>query len=134
MGGQISLMYAALFPDEVKSLWLLDPGGIWSAPPGELHNMIKLPGKTRSWPEAKMNSPRYLHLRMADPPFIPRPMLNVIAKERIRNYELEKRILKEIICRFNREVCDRPKNAHIDYIRAIKIAPLIRPRLRSCTS
>lgn len=33
---------------------------------------------------------------MADPPFIPRPMLNVMAQERIRNYDLEKRILKEL--------------------------------------
>jgi pimeloyl-ACP methyl ester carboxylesterase len=33
---------------------------------------------------------------MTDPPFIPRPVLNVMARERIRNYELEKRILKEI--------------------------------------
>ena len=35
-------------------------------------------------------------LVMADPPFIPRPMLNVMAKERIRNYELEKRIFKDL--------------------------------------
>jgi pimeloyl-ACP methyl ester carboxylesterase len=33
---------------------------------------------------------------MADPPFIPRPMLNIMARERIHNYELEKRIFKEI--------------------------------------
>ena len=33
---------------------------------------------------------------MSDPPFIPRPMLNVMAQERIRNFTLEQRIFKEI--------------------------------------
>ncbi len=33
---------------------------------------------------------------MSEPPFIPRPMLNVMARERINNYDLEKRIFKEL--------------------------------------
>src|SRR5690606_18357664 len=31
MGGAISVAYAALYPKEVKSLWLVDSAGFWSA-------------------------------------------------------------------------------------------------------
>jgi len=33
---------------------------------------------------------------MADGPFIPRPMVDVLARERIRNFDLEQRIFKQI--------------------------------------
>lgn len=42
MGGQIALSYTALHPEKVKSLWLLDPAGIWSAPESELQKIIRL--------------------------------------------------------------------------------------------
>jgi len=32
MGGQISLIYISLYAGDVKSLWLIDPGGVLSAP------------------------------------------------------------------------------------------------------
>jgi pimeloyl-ACP methyl ester carboxylesterase len=97
MGGHISLMYAALYPDEVKSLWLLDPGGIWSAPSSGLREMITKTGENSLMARNEDEFAKIFAFVMADPPFIPRPMLNVMAKERIRNYELEKRILKEIV-------------------------------------
>ena len=96
MGGQISLMYAALYPDEIKSLWLLDPGGIWSAPPSELREIIVKTGENPLMARNEDEFAKIFAFVMADPPFIPRPMLNVMAKARISNYELEKRILKEI--------------------------------------
>jgi len=96
MGGHVSMMYAALYPDEVKSLWLLDPGGIWSAPPSEFQQMITTTGENPLMARNEDEFAKIFAFVMADPPFIPRPMLNVMARERIRNYELEKRILKEI--------------------------------------
>ena len=96
MGGHISMMYAALYPDEVKSLWLLDPAGIWSAPPSEFQKIITTTGENPLMARSEDEFAKIFAFVMADPPFIPRPILNVIAQERIRNYELEKRILKEI--------------------------------------
>jgi pimeloyl-ACP methyl ester carboxylesterase len=96
MGGHISMMYAALFPDEVKSLWLLDPGGIWSAPSSELREIIAKTGENPLMARNEDEFAKIFAFVMSDPPFIPRPILNVMARERIRNYELEKRILKEI--------------------------------------
>lgn len=96
MGGHISMMYAFLYPDEVKSLWLIDPGGIWSAPPSELHEIIAKTGKNPLMAKNEDEFAGIFAFVMADPPFIPRPILNVMAQERIRNYELEKRIFKDL--------------------------------------
>ena len=96
MGGHISMMYAALYPDDVKSLWLLDPGGIWSAPRSELGEIILQTGKNPLMARNEDEFARIFTFVMADHPFIPRPILNVMAQERIRNYDLEKRIFKEL--------------------------------------
>jgi pimeloyl-ACP methyl ester carboxylesterase len=96
MGGHISMMYAALFPDEVNSLWLLDPGGVWSAPSSGLREIIVKTGENPLIAKSEDEFAKIFAFVMADPPFIPRPMLNIMARERIHNYELEKRIFKEI--------------------------------------
>jgi pimeloyl-ACP methyl ester carboxylesterase len=96
MGGQISMMYAALYPEEVKSLWLLNPGGIWSAPPSEFRQIISKSNENPLMAKNEDEFAKIFSFVMADPPFIPRPILNVMAQERIRNYELEKRIFKEL--------------------------------------
>jgi len=96
MGGHISMMYAALYPDEVQSLWLLDPGGIWSAPPGELHKVIVEGGENPLMAKNEDDFARIFAFVMSEPPFIPRPMLNAMARERINNYDLEKRIFMEL--------------------------------------
>ena len=114
MGGYISMMYAFIYPDEVKSLWLLDPGGIWSAPPSELHEIITKTGKNPLMAKNEDEFARIFAFVMSDPPFIPRPILNVMAQERIRNYELEKRIFKEL-------TADSAEN----YVKGLKTPTLI---------
>jgi pimeloyl-ACP methyl ester carboxylesterase len=89
-------MYAALYPGEVKSLWLLDPGGIWSAPQSEVHTILARAGENPLMARSEAEFAQIFHFVMAKPPFIPRPMLNVMAQERIRNYKLEERIFKAI--------------------------------------
>jgi pimeloyl-ACP methyl ester carboxylesterase len=39
---------------------------------------------------------KLFQLVMSSPPYIPRPILNVLASQRIKNYTLEQRIFKEI--------------------------------------
>ncbi len=96
MGGQICLMYAFFYPDEVKSLWLLDPGGIWSAPKSEFQQMIAKTGENPLMARNEDEFAKTFSFVMSDHPFVPRPILNVMAQERIRNYDLEKRIIKEL--------------------------------------
>lgn len=95
MGGHIAMTYAALYPAEVKSMWLLDPGGIWSAPESDLDKMLKN-GDNPLIAGNEDEFARIFDFVMSKPPFIPRPILNVMARERIKNVELEKKIFKEI--------------------------------------
>ncbi|UUZ77941.1 alpha/beta hydrolase [Polaromonas sp. P1(28)-13] len=80
MGGHIALTYAALHPAEVKSLWLLDPAGVWSAPESELRKIVRQTGKNPLMARSEDEFAGIFAFVMSDPPFIPRPMLNVIAQ------------------------------------------------------
>lgn len=97
MGGQIAMAYAALYPDEVKSLWLLDPAGIWSAPESDLRKVIAKTGKNPLMPQTEDEFAELIPFVMADAPFIPRPLMNVMARERILNYTLEEKIFPQLI-------------------------------------
>lgn len=96
MGGQIALTYAELYTADVRSLWLIDPAGVWSAPKSEVRTLIETTGHN---PLLVTNEDEFIQLVpfvMADPPFVPRPIMNVLAKERIDNFELEKKIFTQI--------------------------------------
>ena len=80
MGGQISVLYAAAYPAEVKSLWLLDAGGLRTAPPSDMDKIKANP----------KNFDSEADLAMSDPPFIPKPMMDYIGQERAKNAEMEK--------------------------------------------
>lgn len=96
MGGHIALTYAALHPAEVKSLWLLDPAGVWSAPESELRKIVRQTGKNPLMARSEDEFAGIFAFVMSDPPFIPRPVLNVIARERIQNFALEERMFKQL--------------------------------------
>ena len=96
MGGHIAMTYAALYPGEVKSLWLLDPSGVWSAPKSMVRTAIETTGKNPLTVKTEEDFVALLQWVMSKPPFVPRPILNVLARERIANNTLEERIFREI--------------------------------------
>jgi pimeloyl-ACP methyl ester carboxylesterase len=97
MGGHIALSYAARHPAEVGSLWLIDTGGIWSAPKSELANLIEQSGRNPLIAKSEEEFAQTFAFVMHDPPFIPRPVINVMAQERIRNVALAQNIFKQLI-------------------------------------
>jgi len=96
MGGQIAMAYAALYPKEVGSLWLLNPAGIWNAPRSELAQIVLGTGRNPLIARSEDDFAETFAFVMSDPPFVPRPILNVFAQERIRNADLEERIFVKI--------------------------------------
>lgn len=96
MGGHIAATYAAKYPDEVLSLWLLNAGGAWSAPKSELSTRIEAGEGNPLLAQNEDQFAEIFSFVMAEPPFIPRPILNVFAQDRIKNYELERRIFDDI--------------------------------------
>jgi pimeloyl-ACP methyl ester carboxylesterase len=96
MGGHIALTYAALYPKEVESLWLLNAAGVWSAPPSELRRTITETGENPMIVRTEDEFARLVSLVTDKPLMIPRPFLDVLARERIRNRDLEQRIFKQL--------------------------------------
>ena len=97
MGGQIAMAYAELYRDEVKSLWLLDPAGIWEAPKSEFAEIYQKTGKNPLIIRSEDDFANAVKFAMSDPPFAPRPILNTLAQERIRNADLEEKIFQQIV-------------------------------------
>ena len=96
MGGHIAMTYAALYPEEVRSLWLFDPGGVWSAPKTAAIAAIDSTGENPLLIRKEEDMENLFKLAASDPPFIPGPIINVMARKRIQNYALEQRIFQEI--------------------------------------
>jgi len=96
MGGHIALSYAAAYPQDVASLWLLDPGGVWSATPSELAKIVESTGRNPLMARSGDEFAKVFEFSMSDPPWIPRAMLDVMAKERAKNFDLEGKIFDQI--------------------------------------
>lgn len=97
MGGQIALTYAALYPNEVASLWLLNPAGVWTAPRSETARIVIETGRNPLLVRNEDEFAKLIDFVMSEPPFVPRPILNVMAQERISNVALEERIFSQIV-------------------------------------
>jgi pimeloyl-ACP methyl ester carboxylesterase len=95
MGGQIALTWAAAHPQEVRSLWLLDPGGLWSAPESEMTRRMREDGKNPLLVSSEDDFASLMNLTMSHPPPIPRFLQDVMARRRIANRPLEERIQKQ---------------------------------------
>lgn len=97
MGGFIAATWAAKHPQEVKSLWLLAPGGVATAPPSDLTSLLRL--SNASNPLLARNEAEFrttFHFVMSDPPWVPGPVLDVLARRRMANHELEQQIFVAI--------------------------------------
>jgi pimeloyl-ACP methyl ester carboxylesterase len=97
MGGHIAMTYAALYPEDVKSLWLLNPAGVWSVPKSVAMITYDMTEQNPLLIRKEEDIMTLLQLAMSNPPYIPRPIRNVEARQRIKNYTLEQRIFKEMV-------------------------------------
>ena len=96
MGGSISVAYAAMYPESVESLWLLDSAGFWSA---GIHEAFE-DATPDDNPLVIDSTEQYFELYklvMFDPPYIPRSVQAVFAQDSIVNRELHKNILEQIV-------------------------------------
>lgn len=97
MGGQISMAYAAKYPADVSSLWLLAPAGVWSAPKSELARLTQEQGRNPLIARNEDEFAQMVDFVMNDPPFVPRVILNVMAQERIQNVALASHIFGQSV-------------------------------------
>lgn len=95
MGGHIAMTYAALFPDDVRSLWLLDTAGVWSAPKGEMHRHAAATGENLLLASSVAEFERLFAFVMHRPPRVPRAVMRVLAEQRMANLAVERRIFAQ---------------------------------------
>jgi len=94
MGGNISGQYAALFQDDLKSLFLIAPGGVISSKPSKMYQMLK---KDKPNPLVARNPEEYeklLEFVFVKKPFIPGPMKSYLTEVAIENQNLNKKIFQ----------------------------------------
>ncbi|MDF1763782.1 MAG: alpha/beta hydrolase [Oleibacter sp.] len=96
MGGHIALTYAAMYPNQVQSLWLLDPGGFWSAPKSEFLLHFEETGENILSARTLKEFHGVFDFVMSKPPFVPGFVLDQKAQSRIDNYALEQQIFKQL--------------------------------------
>ncbi|MDJ0723361.1 MAG: alpha/beta fold hydrolase [Desulfobacterales bacterium] len=83
MGGYIAGVYAAAYPQEIKSLLLIAPGGVAAAEPSEMFRRLQA---GEAIPLVAANAEEYdrlLDFVFAERPFIPGPMKRVLVKEAV---------------------------------------------------
>ena len=93
MGGAISALYASRHPDQVKSLFLIDPAGIY-AYESELVACI-INNDNPLLVEEKADFDRLMAFAMEKRPFIPWPVKSVMAERMIARKELNKKIFAD---------------------------------------
>ena len=103
LGGLIAGNYAAKYPDEIKSLWLLNPLGVLSAPDSEMFEMIKNNDSPKILPKNLKEYNELIDFAFNNRPFMPSVIIKKLAEESIKNYSLNVRIYKDIHRVYNLE-------------------------------
>lgn len=119
MGGWIAAAYAMAHPDEVQSLWLLNPAGVMSAEESEMMKLIAAGMPLPLFARSKQDFGRLMQFVMQKPPFIPAPVRQVLIDRQIANYALNEFIFGEI----------REQSGALDAALAEQRPPLATPTL-----
>lgn len=95
MGGNISAVYAAKYPAEVDSLWLLAPGGVIGSKESIVGKTYRETGVSPLFVNSMDDFPRVKALTMSQAPWIPWSVNHVLAKRSVADFPLHQRIFKE---------------------------------------
>ncbi|MDQ1335060.1 MAG: Alpha/beta hydrolase [Thermodesulfobacteriota bacterium] len=95
MGGQIAGAFAARYPQSVKTLWLLAPGGVLSAKRSELGELVKK-GENPLLVNNAEDYDRLLDFVFVERPNIPRSIKRYLTQHAIHNRAFNAKVFKEI--------------------------------------
>ena len=95
MGGAIAGRYAAAHPERVKSVILLAPGGVKSAQPSEVAELWKA-GKNPLLVKDAAGFDEVMKLVFAEPPWIPRSIVDYLAARAVRDRPLHEKIRADL--------------------------------------
>jgi len=93
MGGAISCLYAAAYPDEVLSLLLIDPAGIYRYE-SELAQILK-EGKNPLIVKTPEDFKKLMDFAMEKKPYIPSAVISVMADKAVENRAINEKIFAD---------------------------------------
>jgi abhydrolase domain-containing protein 6 len=96
MGGNIAGAYASSYPEDIKSLLLIAPGGVASSEPSELNRRLKEGKPNPLIAESVGDYERLLDFIFVKRPFIPRPIKKVLIQEAIEHQPLNRKIFQQL--------------------------------------
>ena len=94
MGGAITSLYAARYPDQVESITLISPAGV-HAVPSKMDEMLG-EGSNPLIPETEEDFYKLLDFVMSEPPFIPAAIAKAEAEVSVARAEINKKIFIDI--------------------------------------
>ncbi len=95
MGGAIASLYAATYPDEVKTLMLISPAGVHDFP-SLMDHMINKQGTNPLIASSNEQFFDVIDFVMQDQPFIPDAILRVQAEKSVARFTLNQKIFSDI--------------------------------------
>lgn len=96
MGGNIAGAYASRYPEDIKSLLLIAPGGVASSEPSEMFLRLKEGKPNPLVAKSVEDYERLLDFVFVTRPFIPRPIKRLLIQEAIEHQPLNKKIFKQL--------------------------------------
>lgn len=96
MGGHIAGTYAALYPNDVISLWLIAPGGVASSDPSEWTRLLKAGKPDPLIVDSVEGYEQLLDFIFVKRPFIPRPIKHYFAQKAIKYHLFNEKIDEQL--------------------------------------
>jgi len=96
MGGNIAGVYASIFPNDLRSLLLLAPGGVASSEESEMTRLMKEGKPNPLVAESVEDYERLLDFVFVKRPFIPRPIKKVLIREAMEHQPLNRKIFQQL--------------------------------------
>ena len=96
MGGHIAMTWAALYPGMVRSLWLLNPAGVRSAPASEVRLRNQASGRNLLITRNAADYKTLMEMLVDRPVSLPGAMLAALGADRFANADLETQIYGEL--------------------------------------
>lgn len=95
MGGAIAALYAATYPNDVKTLMLISPAGVHDIP-SEMDKILAKDGRNPLISNSVEQFYQVVDFVMTDKPFIPGPILLVQAEKSVSRFDLNQKIFSDI--------------------------------------
>ena len=96
MGGFIAMQYATTYPDDVRSLWLLDAAGTAAAGDSQLLRQYAATGEFVLLVRSEADFPALLQAAMHRAPWTPPSLRRVLARRAVTDFALHRGIFRAI--------------------------------------